>query len=238
MKYSILVPCYNEADNIQNLVARLTPLQKGHDVEIVLIENGSKDDSRAYLKAHVENQYPDLQVVYVDENQGYGYGLQQGIKAAKGDYIGWIHADLQMPPERLTAFFDAVENSSAGADLFLKAHRTNRTAYELFFTWGQAVFSTLLFGKKMYDVAAVPLMFSRNLLSRLPVDDMPNDFSIDIYLYWKALCFGCSIVRPDIRIEARQGGDSSWNQGLSSRIRQSRRIISDSIQMKKGRKIL
>ena len=46
MKYSIIIPCYNEADNIDNLIKCIMPLQERYDLEYILVENGSKDASK------------------------------------------------------------------------------------------------------------------------------------------------------------------------------------------------
>lgn len=237
MKYSIIIPCYNEVDNLGDLFTRIYPLTEKYDMEFLLVENGSTDDSKLYFERNIEGVCPAIRTVYVKKNQGYGYGIQQGIKVANGDYVGWIHADLQMSPESLMDFFDAVAQEKSNKRLFLKAHRTNRSAYELLFTYGQAAFSTLLFGRKMYDVAAVPCLFSRDFLDCVLIDEMPNDFSIDIYVYWQAAKLKYKIIRPDVKIQNRNKGESTWNRGLSSRFRQSRRIIIDCVKMKQGKKV-
>ena len=237
MKYSIIIPCYNDEYNIENLISRMKTLQETYDLEYVLLENGSKDGSRRYFKERVEGKYKDIVVAYVDENQGYGYGLQQGMKAASGDYIGWIHADLQMPPEELCQFFDEIEKHSIEEKLFLKGRRTNRSAFDTFFTNGQSIFNTLLFGTKIYDVGAIPVLFSRALLDEVDIDDMANDFSIELYVYKEALRLGFKIIRFKVKLLDREAGASSWNHGLKSKIRQSRVIFNDSLKIKRGEKV-
>lgn len=238
MKFSIIIPCYNEADNIGNLISRIKPLQDKYDLEYVLVENGSKDSSREYFESNVEGKYEDFKVVYVDVNQGYGYGLQQGMKAASGDYIGWIHADLQMPPEELIQFFIEIENHTASEKLFLKGRRTNRSLFDNFFTNGQSIFNTCLFRTKIYDVGAIPVLFSRTLLDEVNIDDMANDFSIELYVYKEAIKLGYQIIRFKVELLTREKGNSSWNHGLRSKIKQSKRIFADSLKIKKGEKVL
>ena len=238
MKFSIIIPCYNEEDNIDNLISRIRPLQEKYDLEYVLVENGSKDESRIYFKKNVEGKYPGIKIVYVDVNQGYGYGLQQGMKAAEGDYIGWIHADLQMPPDELVRFFNEIEHHNISEKLFLKGRRTNRSVFDRFFTNGQSVFNTLLFGTKIYDVGAIPVLFSRELLDEVSVDEMANDFSIELYVYKEAARLGYTIIRFKVKLLSREKGNSSWNHGLRSKLRQSKRIFDDSLKIKRGEKVL
>ena len=50
MKYSIVIPCYNEEENLPKLVSSITEFAKGRDLEFVLVENGSKDNSYMLMK--------------------------------------------------------------------------------------------------------------------------------------------------------------------------------------------
>ena len=120
MKFSIIIPCYNEEKNLSILISNILELQKKYDLEYILVENGSKDNSKEYFKQNVEGKYQNLKVVYVEKNQGYGYGVCQGLKAASGKYIGWIHADMQVPPQTLCEFFDYINNYKGDKKLFLK----------------------------------------------------------------------------------------------------------------------
>lgn len=238
VKYSIIIPCYNEVDNIDNLITRIIPLQKKYDLEYILVENGSQDASRDYFKANIEGKYSGIKVVYVEINRGYGYGLQQGMKIAEGDYVGWIHADLQMCPEELIRFFDETELHSPEEKLFLKGLRVNRSAFDRFFTNGQSFFNTYLFRTKIYDVGAIPVLFTKSLINEISIDDMANDFSIELYVYKEAVRLGYTIIRFKVKLLNREKGSSSWDHGLKSKIWQSKRIFVDSIKIKRGEKVL
>lgn len=238
MKYSIIIPCYNEADNIDNLISRIRPLQNDYDLEYILVENGSNDSSRGYFQEKVEGKYQNIKIAYVDINQGYGYGLQQGMKMAEGDYVGWIHADLQMPPEELIHFFNEANCHEIFEKIFLKGCRSNRSVLDHFFTSGQSVFNTILFGTKLYDIGAIPVLFSRTLLDEISTDETPNDFSIELYVYKEAARLGYKIIRFKVKLLSREKGKSSWNHGLKSKIKQSKRIFKDSLKIKRGEKVL
>ena len=238
MKYSIIIPCYNEVDNIDNLIKRIISLQNKYDLEYVLVENGSKDNSKEYFKNYVEGCYSNIKVVYVEVKHGYGYGLQQGMKAVSGDYIGWIHADMQMPPEELMQFFDEIAMHNTEEKLFLKGRRTNRSLFDRFFTNGQSIFNSVLFGARLYDVGAIPVLFSRRLLDEMSIDDMANDFSIELYVYKEAVRLGYRVIRFKVKLLSRERGNSSWNHGIKSKIRQSKVIFKDSLKIKRGVKVL
>lgn len=238
MQFSIIIPCYNEADNIEDLIRKIMLLQDKYDLEYILVENGSKDGSRQYFTNYVEGKYKNIKVVYVDENKGYGYGIQEGIKLAAGEYVGWIHADLQVPPEVLCDFFEEVKkNCDSAKPLFLKGRRTNRSIFDRFFTNGQSFFNTCLFKVKLYDIGAIPVLVHRSLIESIDIESMPNDFSIELYIYKEAIIREYVIKRIKIKLMEREKGNSSWNHGLKSKIRQSKVIFHDSLKIKRGEKV-
>lgn len=90
----------------------------------------------------------------------------------------------------------------------------------------------------MYDVGAVPVLFNKELLAESSIDDMANDFSIELYIYKEALRLGYQVIRFKVKLLIREKGNSSWNHGLRSKIKQSKRIFCDSLKIKKGEKVL
>lgn len=235
MKFSIIIPCYNEGENLKNLVQRILPLAKQFEIEYLLVENGSRDNSNQIMKEMPEIDGKQIKMVEVPVNKGYGYGLIQGMKAASGDYIGWIHADLQMPPEELIAFMEYAQENGQCGKLFMKGIRTNRKIFDRFFTVGQSVFNTLLFRTRLYDIGAIPVLFHRDLLERF--DKIPYDFSLELYVYMMAKKHGYQIWRKSVVLHGREMGTSSWNKGVKSKIYWSKKIIDDSFKMKKGQQV-
>jgi glycosyltransferase involved in cell wall biosynthesis len=234
-KFSILIPCFNEGKSLGNLLSQIIPLQHEYDLEIILIENGSTDKSIEFFRK-IEGCYKNVQIVFVEKNRGYGYGIQQGLKVACGDYVGWVHADLQVPPSELKKFFDYIEDLDPKNNLFIKGKRLNRSFFDLFFTAGQSVFNTILFGYRFQDIGAIPTIFSRTLVDDIEI--LPNDFSIELFLYLQAMRNNFTIKRIPVPLVERNLGSSSWNNGLKSKLKQSKRIIDASLMIKKNKKVL
>lgn len=232
MKYSIVIPCYNEEDNLPNLIMSISEFAKGRELEFVLVENGSKDNSFALMKDLTKDK-DFIKIVKVDVNQGYGYGLHQGIKAASGNFIGWIHADLQLPLADVSQFLDRIDSYEGSEKLFLKGTRHNRSFVDYFFTFGMTCFESVLFGRWLFDIGAIPVFFNRSLLALL--EKVPKDFSVELFIYNKAKAHGYKVERLPVHLLKREKGKSSWNTGLMSRIKQSMRIIKASFNIKKGK---
>jgi polyisoprenyl-phosphate glycosyltransferase len=236
MKFSVIIPCFNEEQFLLNLLKMLLPLQVKYDLEYIFVENGSSDKSKDFFKKNIENKFTNVKVVYIDKNIGYGFGIQQGLKSAQGEYVGWFHADSQILVNELKKFFDAVLNSDDRKEVFLKAMRHKRSLSDFFFTVGQGLFSSMLFGKWLLDIAATPVIFTESLLTN--IEKMPNDFSIDIFIHIEAIKKGFEIERINVDFNERKEGSSSWNVGIISKLKQSKKVIVSSFKIRIGRKVL
>ena len=97
MNCSLIIPCYNEARALSQLLERCKVLIQKADLEVVLVDNGSTDGTAEVLRDLLP-KYPGCRSIRVEENRGYGFGVLQGLRSAKGDILGWTHADLQTDP--------------------------------------------------------------------------------------------------------------------------------------------
>lgn len=100
---SVVVPIYNEQDGIDELLRRLKPVCSEHFAdryEIVLVNDGSRDDSWSIMSAHADAD-PRIVSVNLSRNYGHQLALGAGLEAARGDYVFVLDADLQDPPELL-----------------------------------------------------------------------------------------------------------------------------------------
>ena len=101
MKLSLVVPCYNEAENVaafQDAVMGAFA-DCGYDYEIVFVDDGSKDATLHELRKIYTAQRCPVKVVSFSRNFGKEAALYAGLKQASGDYISLIDADLQQRPE-------------------------------------------------------------------------------------------------------------------------------------------
>lgn len=101
MKLSLVVPCYNEAENVAAFQEATIGAFDGcgYDYEIVFINDGSKDATMHNLrKIHAEQKCP-VKVVNFSRNFGKEAGIYAGLCHACGEYISFIDADLQQRPE-------------------------------------------------------------------------------------------------------------------------------------------
>lgn len=109
MKYlTITVPCYNSQDYLDRCVKSL--LTGGQDVEILLIDDGSRDRTGAMADAYAE-AYPDIVRVVHKENGGHGSGVNKGLELATGRYFKVVDSDDWLDPTALGFLLEAIRRS-------------------------------------------------------------------------------------------------------------------------------
>lgn len=106
MKISVIIPVYNEATLLRAVVERLFAVLQGWQLEVIAVDDGSTDGTKAVLEQLVE-EYP-LQLVHHEANQGKGAAVRSGIDAAIGDVVVVQDADLEYDPAELVTVLAAL----------------------------------------------------------------------------------------------------------------------------------
>lgn len=227
---SIVIPCYNEERNLKNLIKKFDKIdKKKYSFEVILVNNGSHDNS-AQVMNDLEEKYSFVKVSTVIKNQGYGYGILTGLAVASGEYLGWMHADLQFEPNEICKAMDYLKKENYPNKIFIKGRRKNRPFIDKIFTCGMSIYESILLKKKMWDINAQPIIFSRNLYDSW--ENPPYDFSLDLYAYYTALMQGFPVFRFSVIQHVRREGTSTWNDGMSARIKLIQRVICYSKELK------
>jgi len=228
MKFSLVIPCYNEAANLPLLLERCKELAARPGVEVVLVDNGSTDGTTEVFQ-NLLPKYPGCRSIRVEVNQGYGFGIVSGLKAAEGRILGWTHADMQTDPQ--DALFGLELFEKHGDDIFVKGRRYGRPFMDVVFTVGMSVFETILLARPMWDINAQPTMFSRSFFESCTAP--PDDFSLDLYAYFQAQRCGLKVHRIPVRFGVRAHGVSHWNVSWTSKWMFIKRTVSFSMQLKR-----
>jgi polyisoprenyl-phosphate glycosyltransferase len=108
---SVIVPCYNEQDNIENCVnqidAAFRPTQTLH--EILLVNDGSTDETLKRARALYES-HQSVRVIDLVKNCGKAVALKEGVRRARGDLVAFFDADLQYTPGDLVRMVSRLNN--------------------------------------------------------------------------------------------------------------------------------
>ena len=116
--YSVIVPCFNEVRGIRSTLTELATVVGPAGGEIIVVDDGSEDGSRAVLDdLEKEGPIPELRVIHNERNLGYGASIKTGVRRARSDVIVIIDADGTYPCDRIPDLIAA----SNGADMVVGA---------------------------------------------------------------------------------------------------------------------
>ncbi len=223
---SLVIPCFNEADNLAPLVAACVELVRAAPIEVVLVENGSTDASADRLAA-LTRPHERVRAVMLATNAGYGGGILAGLRAARGERLGWTHADLQTDPRDCLAALPLFEDCP---DAFVKGRRGGRPLRDVAFTWGMAAFELAVLGTPMWDINAQPTLFPRRFFATW--QDPPTDFSLDLFAFHAALRAGLPVRRFPVTFAPRGAGVGNHDT-LAGKLRTSRRTAAYSLALRR-----
>lgn len=231
MKLSIILPCYNEAQNIPLILEKFNKIIKEHEIEIILVNNGSNDNSDEILNSLVP-KYNFARTIKITKNKGYGFGIITGLNEAKGDFIGYMHADMQTDPTDIISALKIIKKQPNPKDCFIKGDRKGRPLLDQFFTLGMSLFETIYLGCRLRDINAQPNIFHKSFYKKVK-HKCPKDFSLDLFFYYMAKKNKLNIIRFDVMFPDRKYGNSKWNSGLVSKWKFIIRTFVFSVSLKK-----
>lgn len=204
--FSVVVPVYQNEQNLPKTVPALLALGgrvPGYRLELVFVDDGSRDQSLAILKGFAVANPDSVRVVKLSRNFGQTPAIQAGLRFARGDCVGIISADLQEPQE---IFVQMLAEWERGAKFVIgeRAIREESRLHQLVsgFYW--------LLIRKLAFPAFPALGYDFCLLDRQLVDDInrinEKNSSIFVLIYW----LGYRPVRIPIARRVRKTGVSQW----------------------------
>ena len=225
--FSLIIPCYNEAKSLPELIRRARFVAAEGGGEVILVDNGSTDDSQDVLIASIDADDEQVRHVRVDVNKGYGHGIVTGLAAARAPFAGWTHADLQTDPADVLRILPELRGRT-----FAKGRRYGRRAADRFFTAGMSIFESVLLLTPVRDINAQPTLFARSLMDEWGTP--PDDFSIDLFAYYHARRKGFRVVRFPVIFAPRKHGVSSWNVDFRAKWRFIKRTVAYSLALRRS----
>lgn len=215
---SIVVPAKDEGANLPQLVEEIVrvfrplrlrggPKHRLEAFEVVIVDDGSTDDTVAVLDRMVL-AYPELRPVVLTRNVGQSAATVAGFRAARGDWVGMLDADLQNPPADLAAMWEALP----GFDAALGWRRTRQDR------WSRCVVSRVansvrnwVLGQSIRDTGCSVRIMTREVALRLPMFRGGHRFFGPLLLRE-----GCRVVQIPVTHRPRAHGKSHYHFGNRS----------------------
>jgi len=216
MKISILIPVYNEAKTVSELLRRvsLTTIPN----EIIVIDDGSTDGTKEILKSLEDGK---LKIIYRGNNAGKGSAIRQGLKQVTGDIVIIQDADLEYDPQDYQALIEPI--LSGRADVVYGSRWLNQGITKIPFSWFKlgryllTLLTNLLYKTKITDEPCGYKIFKSGVILNIPLECKRFEFCPEITA--KLCRLGYKIYEVPIRYTPRsvkEGKKISYRDGLDA----------------------
>lgn len=205
---SIVMPIYNEGKPIlettKNLVKELEKNKINY--EIILVNNGSKDDTDKYIKQIIKSN-KKFKRVYVKINQGYGWGIINGFKAAKGKYVGYIDSDGQIRPIDVVSCINYIKkNPDVGMCKGVRKQKHGTIQRKFASHIFELLFAAFFF-KYVKDINAKPKIMKKEVLKNLNLQS--KEWFIDAEIIIKCIRKNTKIGNVEVDVISRKSGKTN-----------------------------
>jgi undecaprenyl-phosphate 4-deoxy-4-formamido-L-arabinose transferase len=202
---SIVIPVYNEQDNLDALYARLTAVMDklGKPFEILFTNDGSRDRSGAMLKEFHQQRPTQVRVIDFNGNFGQHMAIMAAFERARGEVVVTLDADLQNPPEEIPKLLAAIE---AGHDV-AGGYRKNRQ--DTFFRkYASKIINGIrakITNIRMKDQGCMLRAYRKNIIESIVASEETSTFI-------PALAYSYAANPTEVEVEhaARAAGESKY----------------------------
>lgn len=229
---SIVIPCFNEDENIEPLFKKINDLLNlDNQIEIIIVDNGSTDKTNKNIISSSLFIQKKIILKKLNTNIGYGHGIMSGVKIANGKYIGWCHADLQTEPSDVYAAYLNNKKKLEMGNYVIKGLRRNRNLFDEIFTFGMSLIASIIFLSRINDINAQPKLFPKSFLKNLA--NHPDDFSLDLFFLVTAINNKYKIINHEVIMNKRIHGYAKGGGSFVGKIKLIKRTLLYIIELRK-----
>jgi len=212
---SIVVPVYNEARTVADVIQRLIAIDLPAPREILVVNDGSTDGTREVLDK--VTQRPELRIIHAEKNGGKGSAIRIGFAQATGTIVAIQDADLELDPAQLAELTQPILDGRSRVVYGSRFLAGRPEAPWLSILANQVLTGTtnVLFGGRLTDMETCYKVMEREIAQSLNLES--NRFDIEPEITAKLLRAGHSILELPIRFEPRsraQGKKIGWRDGF------------------------
>jgi glycosyltransferase involved in cell wall biosynthesis len=213
---SVVIPCYNEVDTIEQVVDAIlaSPVEPK---ELILIDDGSTDGSAELIRTKIEDRVS--RVIYHERNLGKGASLRAGFAAATGDVVLVQDADLEYDPRDYPKLLAPILEGKA--DVVFGSRFSGGGSHRVLYFWHAlgnrliTLLSNMLTDLNLTDVEVCYKVFRREILRQITIEE--ERFGVEPELTAKVARLGCRIYEVGVSYAGRtyaEGKKIGWRDGL------------------------
>jgi dolichol-phosphate mannosyltransferase len=213
-KISIILPTYNECDNIIPLIERtikILPQEK----EVLVIDDNSPDGTAKLVSDYCKRN-SIVRLIIRENERGLCTAVQRGIDEASGDIIVWMDCDLSMPPEKIPELVDRIINKGydvAIGSRYVKGGKDRRTDSGKFILFFHTIlsriivtFTSLILDRSFKDWTSGFIAVKSEIVKKIPLNGDYGEFFIEIM--YRILKKGYRVIEVPYELIPRERGES------------------------------
>lgn len=211
-RFSLVVPIYNEEENVENLLAEVADVLVPHGpFEAILVDDGSRDRSVERMRAFkAARSAAWLRIVTLVANSGQSAAVMAGVEQARAPLIATMDGDMQNDPRDLPAMVERVERGECDAVVGVRAKRRDTFVRRVSSRIGNGVRNWLT-GDQVKDAACGIKVIRREYFLRAPRFVGMHRFMATLVRY-----LGGTVVEQDVNHRPRAAGTAKY--GIGNRI--------------------
>lgn len=202
---SVIMPTFNEAGNLPELIERTAKALK-KDFEIIVIDDNSPDGTSEVVKM-MQHERPWLRLVIRKGKRGLPTAVQKGIKEAKGEIVSWLDCGLDMPPEKIVEMITNIpEWDIIVGSTFIKGAKDDRGSVTSIFSRAINRLCQLILDSSITDFTSGFLVAKKEVVEKTVFDGTHGTYFIG--LLYRAKKQGYKIKEVAYKLEPRKYGES------------------------------
>lgn len=207
---SVFYPCYNEEKNIKKTVDKTVPVLNkiAKKWEIILINDGSKDNTASVLESIKKEYSPNIKVITHNPNRGYGAALKSGLYNAKYQWITFTDSDGQFDFSEIVNLLDKQQKTQANIVIgYYLSRKVSKATIITSKIWELIVF--ILFGLRVTDIDCGFKLINKKVIDTIPKLEAERGAFISSEFLIKAKKSGFKIVEIGVHHYPRVEGQAT-----------------------------
>lgn len=221
-KALVVIPTYNEIDNIERLLEKVFSLQKVFDV--LVVDDNSPDGTAAIVRAQMETRSERCFLLERNDKQGLGTAYIAGFKWALDrdyEYVFEMDADFSHNPDDLVKLYNACKQDgydmAIGSRYVTGVNVVNWPMSRVLMSWGASKYVQFVTGMNIYDTTAGFICYKRAVLEKINLDKIQFvGYAFQIEMKFKTYLSKFKIKEVPVVFTDRTKGESKMSSGIIS----------------------